>query len=249
MLNAIILAGAQAIKGRNDSGNKALYCINGKAMIEYVIDAVRKADGIGKIVVVGPKAQLQEILYGKADAIIDSDGSVMDNVMAGVRYCGYDNDVLICTSDIPLITPEAINDFIAKSKAEGADFCYPIVEKQVNERKFPGIERTYVKIKEGRFTGGNIFYVNPRVIEKGFRMADRLIKSRKNPVKVARILSLDFMIRLLLGNLTISGAEKKFSKITNIRAKAIISEYPELGNDVDKPSDLAIVEAHLSRWA
>lgn len=247
MLNTIILAGTQTIKNWSHAGNKALHCINGKTMVEYVVDAVKKADDIGKVVVVGPKVQLEKRLHGKVDAVIDSDGQVMENVMAGVRYCGYDNNLLICTSDIPLITPEAINDFITKSKATGADFCYPIIEKRLNEEKFPEVERTYVRIKEGSFTGGNIFYVNPKIIEKGFAMADKLVKLRKNPVKMARILSIGFMIQLLLGSLTISKAEKKFSRVMNIKARAIISEYPEVGNDVDKPSDVIMAAAYLSK--
>ena len=45
----------QGIKGLEESGSKALYHINGKMMIEYVIDALKEVEDVCKIVIVGPK--------------------------------------------------------------------------------------------------------------------------------------------------------------------------------------------------
>lgn len=247
MLNALILAGMQSIKDLDAGENKALLRINGRMMIDYVIAALRNTDSIGKIVVIGPGSQLEEALRDKADAVVDSNGTVMENVKAGVEYLGSTHPILICTSDIPMVTSEAINDFISRAEALQADFCYPIVDKKVNDMKYPEVERTYVNIKEGSFTGGNIFYINPEIIDKAVRIADKLIQARKNPIKMARLLSISFLVRLLTGTLTISTAEKKFSKITRIKARAVISEYPEIGNDVDKPSDVIVATAHLSK--
>jgi len=247
MVDAIILAGEQLIKGLEDAGNKALYRINSKMMIEYVIDAVKAAEDIKKVVVVGPEDKLSRYLYGKVDAVIDSGGNVMENVMAGIKYLKPQGNILICSCDIPLITTEAINDFISRSKTLNADLCYPIVEKAVNDDKYPDMERTYVKIKEGRFTGGNIFYVNPEAVENGLLFADRLVKARKNPLKMARLLSFSFMLHLILGNLEISAVEEKFSRMTGIKARAIVSLFPEVGQDVDKSSDLNTASHYLNR--
>lgn len=247
MLNAIILAGTQSIKKWNDSGNKALFRINGRMMIDYVIDAVKGASDIDRVVIVGPKSELAEHFKDRVDAVIDCSGSIMENIITGAKYLGNDNHILICSSDIPLVTSEAISDFIHKANALNADLCYPIVEKSENDKKYPEIERTYVRIKEGTFTGGNIFYVNPLILDKGFTLAEKLVNNRKKPLKMAKILSFRFLVQLLLGNLTIERIEKRFSKILDIHAKAVISKYPEIGNDVDKPSDVIIATAHLSK--
>ncbi|HOJ10869.1 MAG TPA: nucleotidyltransferase family protein [Clostridiales bacterium] len=246
MINAIIVAGGQTIKGLEEAGNKALYSINGRAMIEYVIDAVRMADDVQKVIVVGPKNSLDKHLKGKIDALIDSDGSVMENVMAGISYLGDDNYILICTCDIPLITVEAVNDFITKAKVLGADLCYPIVEKELNDKKYSGMERTYVKIKEGQFTGGNIFYVNPKTVKENYSFAEKLIVYRKKPIKMARLLSFNFMIKFLMGKVTIDMVEKKFSEITGISGRAVISLYPEIGQDVDKSCDVYAATGYLN---
>jgi GTP:adenosylcobinamide-phosphate guanylyltransferase len=247
MVNSIILAGSQPIKTWDDRGNKALYQIHGKAMVEYVIEAVRGVKDVGKIILVGDKLELEGILSEKVDIIIDSKGSVIENIRAGINYLGNREYVLICSSDIPFITSEAIKDFIDKSKETAADFCYPVVERKESEKKFPDMKRTFIKTKDGFFTGGNIFYVNPSILERCFEIADKLIQSRKNPFKMARILSLTLLINLIMGNLTIRKAEKRFSKLLGIEARAIISEYPEVGNDVDKPDDVLAASAYLTK--
>jgi hypothetical protein len=52
---------------------------------------------------------------------------------------------------------------------------------------------------------------------------------------------------LLIGKLTIERIEKKFSEILNIKAKAVLSRYAEIGNDIDKPSDVLYAEAYLKQ--
>lgn len=247
MLNAIILAGEQPIKNWGGTGSKALFRINGKMMIDYVIDALKNVDDIGKIVVIGPGNELKKCLGERVDAIIDSNGSIMQNIMAGIKSLGCDNKLLVCTADIPLITPAAVKDFIAQAKALDADLCYPIVEKRVNDEKYPEAERTYVKIKEGVFAGGNVFYVNPCVMGKGLETAEKLLGVRKKPLKMARLLGFGFMVQLLLGTLTISKVEKRLSSMLNIKGRAVISKFPEISNDVDKATDVIVVTAHLSK--
>ena len=93
-------------------------------MIEYVIDALKNADDIGKIVVVGPKDDIADAILGKVDDIIDSKGSIVENLMKGISYFNSDEHLLVCTADIPLITPDTINDFVNKCKESKGDFCY-----------------------------------------------------------------------------------------------------------------------------
>ncbi|MBZ4645402.1 MAG: hypothetical protein PWR27_2165 [Petroclostridium sp.] len=244
MLNALILAGEDS---NNKLGTqvKALIDIHGKPMVQYVIEVLKKCELVDKIGVIGPYEKLYDLLNGQVDYIIDGKGLIIDNVAEGVKFLGKEKHLIICTSDIPMLTVECVNDFIGKSRETGADLCYPIVDKTVNDIRFPGIERTYTTIKEGTFTGGNLFYINPNVIDKCCIKAQQLIVYRKNVLKMASVLGLGTLILLLTKQLTISQAEKRFSKIFDIKARAIISDYPELANDVDKPSDLAFVKAQL----
>ncbi|HHX17448.1 MAG TPA: NTP transferase domain-containing protein [Clostridium sp.] len=247
MLNAIILAGSQSDESWSGFKNKCLIEINKKTLIEYVIDALKNADDIGKIVVVGPKDDIADAILGKVDDIIDSKGSIVENLMKGISYFDSEEHLLVCSSDIPLLTPATINDFVNKCKEAKGDFCYPVVEKSLNIKLYPELERTYVKVKEGTFTGGNVFYIKSAVIRSSLPLIEKLVDSRKNPLKMARVFGFWFFIKLLLGKLSIEDAEKKVFNILNIKAKCIISEHPEIANDVDKLNDVIAVNAYLSK--
>lgn len=217
--------------------NKALLNICGRPMIEYVVDALRTSSSVGRISIVGPVESLRAYLGQKVDYYFEGTGSFFENLDAAMQPF---------RNDVPMITGEVIDDFINRCITTGADLCYPIVEKSINECMFPGFKRTYVKLKEGTFTGGNIFYINPAVMDSCRHFAALLVKYRKTPWKTARLLGLDLLAMLSLGVLSISRIEQRFSELLGIKAVAVISPFPQLANDVDKPSDIEMVEKYLS---
>jgi len=145
-----------------------------------------------------------------------------------------------------MLTKEAVCDFIEKSEATGADLCYPIVRKEDNLKKFPEAKRTYARVKEGVFTGGNIFYVNPGIIDRLIEDAKQFIAYRKRPWKLGKLLGGKILFLFLIGRLSISHIEKKVKELFNITGKAIISEYPEIGNDIDKEEDIIMATKYLT---
>jgi len=246
-LNVVILAGEQALNDSGSKSNKAFIKINGRMMIDYVIDAVVKTDNISKITVVGNCENLPDHIRQKVDTILESSGSIINNLVMGVNSFNSDDYVLVCTSDIPMVTDTALNDFIKRSLTSGADFCYPVVDKISNDRKFPGIQRTYIKVKDGTFTGGNVFFIKPVIVERNRALADELVNLRKKPFKMARLFGILFLIKLALGVISIKEAELKFSKIIGAKARAIVTDYAEIGNDVDKASDFSYAEDYLMK--
>jgi hypothetical protein len=115
--------------------------------------------------------------------------------------------------------------------------------------EFPGVERTYVRLKEGTFTGGNITLFNPAKWEQCEELVKSLIRFRKKPLKTAKLLGFKFLLGLLLGTLPINKVEERFGSLLQIDAAAISVNYPEIGNDVDKPSDLEMVKRYFESKA
>ncbi|HHY04898.1 MAG TPA: NTP transferase domain-containing protein [Thermoanaerobacterales bacterium] len=246
-MKALILAGNKGCDPSSDiNENKALIKILGKEMISYVIFALKELDFIDKIAVVGDLKQL-DVIKPFVDDIVEQGDSLSANILKGVQLFADDEDVLILTSDIPMITPDAIQDFVKKALRLEADFCYPVVKKEVNERKYPGVKRTYVKIKDGTFTGGNIVLVKAGVAKRLVHKAESFLAYRKKPWKLAGILGISFIFKFLIGNLSIEDLEKRVSDIFGIKARAVISPYPEIGTDVDKQSDLDLAAKVLSQ--
>lgn len=246
-MDVIVLAGEK--KDSNNNGeekiNKAFYKIKDKHMIEYVLEALRKSSIIGRIAVVGPKDKLQPVIGDIVDNIIEGTDSIVSNILMALDYFPEEKEILVVTSDIPMVTKEAIEDFIARCRMKNVDLCYSIVDKKVNDQKYPGVRRTYARLWEGQFTGGNVFYFNPSVRDKCKDFVEKMLEYRKSPTKMAGVLGFGFLLRLALGILTINAIQRKCEVLLGIRGAAIISPYPEIGNDVDRLSDLEFIEKYI----
>ncbi|HYF84094.1 MAG TPA: NTP transferase domain-containing protein [Clostridia bacterium] len=247
-MDVIVLAGEKK-DSKNGSGeekiNKAFYKIKDKHMIEYVVETLRKSSCIDKIAVVGPKDKLEEVIGGIVDFVVEGADSIVSNILLTLDCFPGEKEILIVTSDIPMITKEAIEDFVARARQKDADLCYSIVDKKVNDLKYPDVRRTYARLWEGQFTGGNVFYFNPDVTDKCKDFVGKMLEYRKSPTKMARVLGFGFLLRLALGILTINAVQKKCESLLGIRGAAIISPYPEIGNDVDRFSDLEFIEKYM----
>lgn len=246
-MKALILAGSKGEKGLDEnSPNKALIKIGNKPMICHIVSTLKKIDFIDEIAVVGDENVLK-LLKGHIDYLIEEDQSLFANILKGVKYFDDKDDILILASDIPMISKEAIVDFIERSKEVKADFCYPIVRKEVCEAKFPKTKRTYAKIKDGTFTGGNIFITKVGLVKQKLPQVKQFLAYRKKPLKLARILGFSIVVKYILGIITIEDLEKRVSNLLKIKAKAIESKYPEIATDVDKLSDLELAKKTLSQ--
>lgn len=252
LISTIILAGSNNdgfLKECSDASNEALIKIGNKAMVEYVVNAIEDAKEIQRIVVVGPKEELDKLYHDKPHIFtVESGDSIIKSLLQGINVLeeGTDKKVLVVTADIPLITGQIIDDFIGQCRNKELDVIYPIVSKELNEEKFPGVKRTYAKLKEGVFTGGNIFLINPGIVAKCAILAEKIISLRKSPFKLVEFIGLSCILKYSLGILSIPAAEKKVSRILGIKAQALIVSHPEIGVDVDKPSDLELVTKVLS---
>lgn len=243
-INAVVLAGSSdKVFGVSC---KALTFIHGRPMVDYVLDALKESRRIGQISIVGPVKQLQNKLENEVDYYFEEKGSLFENLRMGLRPFLQDPHVLLVSSDVPLITGQIVDEFLARCEEHPSDLCYPIVEKRLMEKVFPGAERTYVKLKEGSFTGGNIICLNPRVLDICEDFTKKAIEFRKKPWKTGKLLGIKFLAMLLMGMLTIPKIEERFCEILNVKGVAILSEHPELANDVDKPSDLKMAERYLA---
>jgi molybdopterin-guanine dinucleotide biosynthesis protein A len=247
-VDVIVLAGEKKDIS-NSSGeekiNKAFYKIKDKYMIEYVVEALRNSGSIDRITVVGPKDKLEPVIGGIVDNVIEGTGSIVSNILLALECFPGEKNILVVTSDIPMITREAIEDFIERCREKDVDLCYSIVDKKINDQKYPGIRRTYARLWEGQFTGGNVFYFDPAIKDKCKDFVEEMLEYRKSPAKMAGVLGFVFLLRLALGILTINAIERKFKSLLGIRGAAIISPYPEISNDVDRLSDLEFIERYM----
>lgn len=244
MVGAVVLAGSPnngLLQGCSSAAYEALIPIGSKVMVEYVCEALHASAHVEQVVVVGPAEQLADFLASRGVRTVPAGQTVLENVQIGMQALPAPGRVLVVTSDIPLLTGEAVDDFLAQCRDEAVDLYYPIVPRSAVENRFPGVRRTYVRLKEGVFTGGNLFLVNPGIFPRCLQKGEQLVAARKNPLQLARLVGLSFLIKFIIRRLSLQEAQTKVSQLLGIRGEAVISRYPEVGLDVDKPGDLELV--------
>ena len=244
-VDAVILAGGDGAVIDPTCRFKALLPIAGRPMVSWVVDALRASRFVAEIAVVVPSAEDLGSWADTVDKLVVSDGSFIENVLAGVDAFRITRPTLIITGDIPAVTPEAIDDFIRLSIESGADFTYPLIRKNDMLEQFPGSERTFIKLKDGPVTGGNIMLANPTLMHQNREIGQRLFETRKNAAAMARVIGYRFVFKLALGQLEVHEVEAKMEELLGGPGAAIYTSHASIGADVDKPADVVVAERVL----
>jgi molybdopterin-guanine dinucleotide biosynthesis protein A len=259
-MNAVVLGGGKS----NDPVAlaagvevKALVLLEGRTMAWHVLRALRESGKVDHIVYVGPVVPDFESLI---DTHVPGHDGMLENLEAGLKALevlradgaghasaghALADRALVVTADVPLLTAIAVRDLFARDP--GSALVYPVVTERACESQFPGGRRTYARVREGKFTGGNLFLVEPGLVSKFMPKLRQVIANRKNPLVLAGIIGPGILIKFLLGRVRIVELEARVSQILGVQAKALISEHAEIGFDVDKADDLEIVRQRLER--
>lgn len=214
--------------------------VGGKPMLEHVIAALRNVSAIQRIVLVGDASVAGEAVKEDLFQVVAPGASLIDSLINGLQVLQPKEPVLVMTGDIPLVTGEALEDFINRCREIRGDIYYSFVSKESSEKKYPGVERTYVRLYEGVFTGGNVVLLSPQVVQDHLPMLKKAASLRKKPLQLCLMLGWRCLGRLLSGRLTIGDIEARIFSSFHFKAVGVISPYPEIGIDVDKPSDLEL---------
>lgn len=244
-VEAVVLAGAKnrgKLSEVSDAAHEALIPVAGRPMVHYVLDALKASTSVERIILVGPREALFDYASPEGIELVPSGESMVENLRLGLMRMEAEGPALIVTSDIPLLRAEAIDDFVSRCEKVSADIYYSVVAKETNEAQYPGVKRTYVRLKDGTFTGGNIALVKPEVVEACEPMITQAVAMRKNPLKLSRLLGIKFIVKFLFNRLTLAEIEERVRLILGFRGVGVVSPYPEVGIDIDKPQDLALVE-------
>ena len=220
----------------------------GKPMLEWTTRAVRDAETINRIAVVGNPEVVEPIAGDLADSIVeegvDEGVDEVENLFTGLEALPGATWAVMLAGDIPLLTAEAVDDLVTNAPGD-ADVVFPICEEADVMRDFPDRDWTLVKTPDGSFTGGCGFLFAPEPVKERRAWVQEVFDSRRNPWKLMRIWGLWFGIMALLHQVSIAEAEAKISEVLGLRAQAYISPYTELCLDLDYAPDVEQVRKHL----
>jgi molybdopterin-guanine dinucleotide biosynthesis protein A len=242
---AVVLAGGPAdeLSARTPGApNKAFVAIGGIALVERTIRALRSASSISRIIVVAPERAHGHPALALADERRPDGTRIRESLSNGLRGLPPDADVLVSTSDLPVLTAQSVDDYVVRAYEKDADLTYGCLERRVHLAKYPDVPHTWAPLRDGTFCGTGFVTIRPRVWPSLERFIEQLGHARKNPLHLARLFGWNVLLRFAMRRLTIAAAEARASQIIGARVRAVISPYPEIGVNVDRVSDIALAE-------
>jgi GTP:adenosylcobinamide-phosphate guanylyltransferase len=229
--------------------NKAFVRVGGVTLVERTLRALRASTQVERIIVVAPVAAHDHPALALADQRRADGAKIRISLRNGLEGLPPNEIALVSTSDLPVLTPAAVDDFIDYAHDLDADLGYGCIERTVHEALYPNVPHTWARLRDGTFCGGGLVAIKPRALPALERFIERLGAARKNPLQLASLFGWDVLARFAIGRLSVASAERRASQLLGAPVRALVSPYPETGVNVDRVSDVALAELLVSSRA
>ncbi len=234
---------------------KAIIKINGKPMVNYVVEALAESYYINNIYVVGEEDLLNkvDIQRGKEKIkFVNDKGNFVDNLVEGGNKA-KSKKILYSTSDIPLITSKDVDNFIRKcSHREDSHFYLAYYLKEDYEKSFLGVKSgKFYQLGNKFVKNGYLFMLDRDFLDeinknKEFQeIISYLYNQRKSTWKLFATLAkyhlFNLVSKYVFKNLTIKEAEKILYEKMGYHFYGIESPS-RTGVDIDSSEELQDIE-------
>lgn len=241
-MDIIMLAGGLAgaeLNEVSDKGYKALVKIKSEFMANLTLRAFKESKLRGSLFLLAGDEVKNYINADYYDYFIPEGSDIIDNISKALSHDKIDkNKKLIITScDIPLISHQAVDNFIGYSQNSNYDAIYPIVEKSLYDSKFENTRRSWYYCKDGTYTGGNFICIKPDIFFKNKDIFMDIFENRKNPIKIAALFGVKLLLKYKMGLASKKDALDAVYNIIKTPCAAFESKFAEIVFDIDKMSD------------
>jgi len=208
----------------------------GSTIVDRVI---RVLQPFGQVYLVGHVHREQVTTIPGGESFIESLRRGMEQIQT--------EEFLLATADIPLLTAESVQDFLSRCDRRAA-LNYPIVRAECFSDALSQVHRTTLKLREGRFTGGNIALVQTKLMQAALPTMERAYAARKKPLKLAGIVGWGTLFRVALGQisprvLSKASLESAVSRFLGAPVHAVISDHQGIGMDIDNFEQYRVISS------
>ena len=256
---AIILAGQRPggdpLSQAHGVPAKALVPVAGQPMLERVAGLLAAMPEIGRVLVVAQDiAPLQHALppalSGRREWVAGGD-SVSAAAALALRVLDDAWPVLLTTADHPLLTPQIVRTFLAAAgrNAKGVDIGF--VESAVIRAEWPDARRTWLKMRDGWYSGANLFALHDTSVFAGLARWESIERDRKKTLRLFARFGPGLLLAALLRRLTLAQALQQAGRRIDpaLDVRPVILAHARAAMDVDKLSDHAIADQRLRQEA
>src|ERR1700730_2486579 len=215
-LDAIVLAGGSAdVVSALEPGapNKAFVQVGGVPLVARTIAGLRESSRIDRIVVVAPPSAAAHPALANASEVRGDGPRMLESLRSGMAGFTEATLVIVAAAARPALDAAAVDEFVDAVLARDLDVAYACLERRHHEAAYPEFPHTWARTRDGRYCGGGLVALRPRVLPRLNTFMDALGNARKSPLRLAGLFGWDMLARFAIGRLAIEQAEARAARL------------------------------------
>ena len=249
--NALVLAGRRdsndALAKAANAPHRALLDIAGVPMLARVLETLLESKRFEQIflsfdvpILLDQIPEIARMLNSGEVKLVPVADSPSRSVLAGLDAIESDDALLITAGDHALLDDEMLGHFLGAIES-GTDVAVGLVSSATILARFPEAQRTYLPFRGERYSGANLFaFLTPRA-RRAAEFWRRAEQHRKTPWRLVGSFGLVTLALFVARRLDLAAAFERVSKVIGVEARAVEMPMAEAAVDVDKISDLELV--------
>ncbi len=226
---------------------KALVPIGGQPMAAHVAQTLLDTPLITNIIVLCQQPDVIKAVLPESDRLryVVSQSGISDSIMDIAGGITAPWPLFVTTADHPLLTRAMIETFLAGSI--GTDISVGMVERSVILKAYPDNKRTWIKLKDGPWSGANLFTLSGESAKAALTLWSRAEKDRKQLLRLFWHFGPWIALRAITRTISLQDGIAALGRRLGLTARAVSLDFAEAAIDVDKVSDHVLAEAILAK--
>lgn len=252
---AIVLAGQRPgvdpVANHFGATSKSLVRVAGEAMLARVARTLLRTPAINEVVLLAQDIECQLADSDLAwlrdhDRVTPrvSGGTISGSVLEAFAQIRPGWPVLVTTADNVFVSQSLVTEML---EAEGDhDLAIGFVERWRVEKACGPCSRTWLRFRDGEFTGANLFLFRSPAALDALQFWMKVEQDRKSFRKMAARFGPVLLLLLLTRRLTLAEALVRAGQRLGVKVRPVLLSDGKAGVDVDKVSDHALAERLLA---
>ena len=244
---ALLLAGSRPgsdpFAASHGTDLKPLIALGGRPLVAWPAAALLAAPDVGQVRVLTQQVdRIAAVLPDDPRLVVERSGATIAATLSAIladpetRY-----PLLVTTADHALLDPAMIADFCAQ--AAGADLAIGLVERRALMARLPGTERTWLRFRNGAYSGANLFGFGSARAAQAVALWHSVEQDRKKGWRLLGALGPLTLLGAVLRLRTLDQVMAAMGKRLGLSIRKVELANPLAAVDVDKPADHALVSA------
>ncbi|HEX7876455.1 MAG TPA: NTP transferase domain-containing protein [Sphingobium sp.] len=255
-ITALLLAGsrpgADPLAQAAGVSIKPLAPVAGEPMINHPVRALIAHPAIGQVVIL---TQTPDLYAAEPNTAWLADhpkirfersgGGIASTLLDLLDRPDLPFPLLVTTADHVLLDQEMLDQFAGQ--ATGADIAVAMVERQTLLARYPASRRTWLKFRDGWWSGANIFWFGSAKARPVIALWREVEQDRKKGWKILSAFGPFALLGAVLRILTLRGGIARIGRRFGLTAQLIAMDKAEACIDADKVEDVALIEQIIAR--